>query len=356
MCGKIAKRRRIARSNPEFYGVKIPLSKTYYICEKRRAWAGRENKMKRKRKIALCLCILLTSVVLLSGCKETQAETNSVIYYINKEETKVVPVAYERKAKDTEGAITELLAKLDETPDSVEYKRSLAGNVGIPGWTLEERSLRLNFGSEYYEMDSVEEVLCRAAVVRTLIQIDGVDSVSFYVADSPLTDASGTVIGLMTADSFIENPGEQINSIQTTTITFYFANQEGDALVKEVQERHYNSNVPLEKLVMEQLIKGPISKDAQSALPSGTKLVSVSVLDGVCFVTLDNGFLAQDSEIKDEVVLYSIVDSLCELPNINKVQISVNGDTSILFREKYPLSRLYERDLDYLETEEEGTQ
>ena len=74
----------------------------------------------------------------------------------------------------------------------------------------------------------------------------------------------------------------------------------------------------------------------------------------MCFVTLDEGFLAPGNDVDAGVVIYSIVNSLVELPNVNKVQISVNGDTSIVYREKFPLSTVYERDLDYVVTPEKG--
>ena len=45
---------------------------------------------------------------------------------------------------------------------------------------------------------------------------------------------------------------------------------------------------------MEQLLDGPRSSNAQAAIPFGTNLVSVSVMDGVCLVNLDEGFLAQN--------------------------------------------------------------
>jgi germination protein M len=158
----------------------------------------------------------------------------------------------------------------------------------------------------------------------------------------------------MTNDSFIENPGEQINSIQTSVITLYFANQEGNGLVRESQEVHYSSNISMEKLVMEHLLEGPESEEAQSAIPDGTKLVNVSVLDGVCYVSLDEGFLNQNYNIEEPVVIYSIVNSLSEISTINQVQISVNGDTSGTYRDSFALDELYERNLDYVtETEEE---
>ena len=139
-------------------------------------------------------------------------------------------------------------------------------------------------------------------------------------------------------------------------MTLYFSNETGDGLVKEVrQDVYYSSNVSLEKLIMEQLLEGPSIVGAKSAIPEGTRLVTVSVVDGVCYVSLDETFRNQDYKVNEAVVIYSIVDSLTELPTINKVQISVNGDTSGQYRDNFPLSDMYDRNLDYVKDVQELT-
>ena len=50
------------------------------------------------------------------------------------------------------------------------------------------------------------------------------------------------------------------------------------------------------------------------------------------------------NEIMEQIVLYSIVNSLTELPDVQKVQLSINGDSSGNLRFNYSLSELYERD------------
>ena len=120
-------------------------------------------------------------------------------------------------------------------------------------------------------------------------------------------------------------------------------------MVKEVREDvYYSSNISMEKLIMEQLLDGPKTKDAKSAIPEGTKLVSVSVVDGVCYVSLDEAFKNQDYKVNEAIVIYSIVDSLSELSTISKVQISVNGDTSGAYRDNFPLADMYDRNMDYV--------
>ena len=67
---------------------------------------------------------------------------------------------------------------------------------------------------------------------------------------------------------------------------------------------------------------------------------------GACLVNLDDGFLTQNFEIKEDVIIYSIVDSLTELDTINTVQIAVNGKTDITYRDKMSLGEYYKKNLD----------
>lgn len=307
-----------------------------------------------KRILVGMLLLLLAAG---AGCgRRRDPKEGYVIYYVNKEVTKTVSVAYEPdippESMSPQEMIEDMLGKLAETPESLEYKKPLAGDIQLMAHKLEGGQLQLTFSSDYSQMDNVTEVLCRACYVRTLMQVEGVDYITFYVGDTPLLDAKGNPVGIMTAESFIENPGEQINSIQTAKITLYFANDQGDGLVSEVQECHYNSNISMEKLVMERLLAGPLSSEGKATIPAGTKLVGVSVLDGVCFVNMDNGFLNQDFDIEEGVVIYSIVNSLAELSNVNKVQLSVNGETNLIYRESFSLGTVYERNLDYVNTSE----
>ncbi len=268
---------------------------------------------------------------------------------MNKEKSRIVKVPYEPEASDTDGLIREFLAVLCSDSDNVEYRKPIPGDVEVTGYSLDGVLLTLQFDSDYSNMSAVEEVLCRAAVVRTMTQIKGVECLSFYVGDAPLTDAKGSIVGSLTQDSFIENPGEQINSIQNTSLTLYFANENGDGLVREVREDvYYSSNISLEKLILEHLLEGPETAGARSAIPEGTRLVTVSVVEGVCYVSLDEAFRNQDYKVNEAVVIYSIVNSLTELPTISKVQISVNGDTGGVYRDSYSLGSMYERNLTYV--------
>lgn len=307
--------------------------------------------MKKRYLIFLLAALLL----LLCGCEsKKEEETGYQIYYLNAEKTKLNPMGYQPKHQEAEEMVKEFLRELSSIPEDVEYQKPIPNDVEITQYRLEGDQLSIWMDSDYYNMDTASEVFCRAAIVRTMTQIPDISCVSFFVGDSPLVDAKNNVVGLMTAESFVENPGEQINAIQTATLTLYFSNKSGDALVKETQTVHYSSNISIEKLVIEHLLEKPKNAEGKSAIPSGTKLLSVTTVDGVCYVNFDSGFMNHDYEIQEPIVIYSIVNSLSELSTVSKVQISVNGSTKGVYRDSCKLDTIYDRNLDYLEEEQKG--
>lgn len=309
-----------------------------------------------QKKWSMLLTVTFLILIIMAGCKGETEDGAYHIEYLNKEKTKLVEVPYEPVNTEPEEMIREFLDVLATESENLEYRKPIPSGVEVTGFSLDDVLLTLRFNAEYSKMNAVDEVLCRAAIVRTMTQIETVDCVAFYIGDIPLTDANGTIIGTMDNESFIENPGEQINSIQNATLTLYFSNESGDALIKEVQEEvYYSGSISLEKLVMEQLLKSPKTEGAKSAIPGGTRLVTISVVDGVCYVSLDESFKNQDYKISEAIVIYSIVNSLTELPSINKVQISINGDTSGVYRDTFKLSSMYERNLDYVSGSESET-
>lgn len=301
------------------------------------------------RLFGLLLCLML-----LPACgKEKQVDKSKAynIYALNKDETKIFSREYEAESTESEALIEELLAQLATMPEKLEYKAPLAGSFKLLNYSLEAGQLVLNFDDPYKQQSVTTEILTRAAVVRTMTQIKGVDYVSFQVMSEPLTDASGNVVGTMSADMFIDNAENEINSHEKVKVRLYFANETGDRLVETNRTLVYSSsgNVSMERLVVEQLIGGPSEQVKDKVFPTinpQTKIVGVTVKDGTCYVNLNESFLTQVYNVTSDVTIYSIVNSLIELPNVNRVQIAINGDSNVMYRENTSLAVAYERNLD----------
>ena len=149
---------------------------------------------------------------------------------------------------------------------------------------------------------------------------------------------------------FIDNAGNEISTYEKVKLTLYLANESGDGLKKVTRTVVYNSNISAERLIVEQLIAGTLEDEkAFPTINPDTKIISINVKDGICYVDLDSTFLTQIYNVTADVTIYSITDSLAELSNVNKVQISINGDTNVTYRENTSLSTVFERNLELVE-------
>ena len=310
------------------------------------------------RKIQLCILslIIFSGMFLLSSCKGSVQKPEGTIqlYYISNTETKVELHEYQLTTKTAAQQVQEVLTQLAVIPEKLEYKAPLAYDFTVNSCRLENETLTLDVSSRYQELKPYLEVLIRASLVCSFTQIDGVNYVSITQDGKPLYDNLGNLVGVMNAEQFINNTGSEINTYEMADITLYFANEAGDGLIAVNRKKAYNTNIPLERLIAEQLISGPGSEVEGIAFPTinpDTKVLSVRTKDGICYVNLDNNFLNQTFNVSADVTIYSLVNSLAELSNINKVQISINGDTSGTYREKYSFQNFYERNLDLVITD-----
>ncbi len=310
---------------------------------------------KEKKGTLFWLGILLAGMLcLLSACANgagRQSGTVYYLYYINNDETKIISREYRSETTDEALLLEELLEELSVISERLEYETPLAKEFALVGHTLDNGLLTLDFDERYRELRGAREVLVRASIVRTVIQLKQIERVTFTVKGEPLVDQAGVAVGVMNEESFIENAGNEINAYEKVDLRLYFANETGDYLVEENRLNVvYNSNISLEKLVVEKLVEGPAAKDAYPTINPDTKVISVTVKDGICYVNLSGDFLNQPYNVTTDVTIYSITNSLVELSNVNKVQISVDGETNISYREKLSLNNLFERNLDMLES------
>lgn len=304
---------------------------------------------RKKRKILFSLLLFL----LLSACGQPKKNNSGVvyqIYYVNHDETGVIFNEYATETTKRDELVEELLEQMGAESEKLEYKAPLAGNFKLLGFSFSEDQLILNFDENYRAQPVINEILVRAALVRTLTQIEGISYVSFQVNSQPLLDASGAMVGVMNAEQFIDNAGNEINTYEKVKLILYLADEDGDHLKPITRTVVYNSNISMERLVVEQLIAGPAKNEAVfPTINPATKVISVNVQDGICYVNLGSNFLTQIFNVTSDVTIYSITNSLVELSNVNKVQISIDGNTNVNYKENTSLSTVFERNLEIVE-------
>lgn len=292
----------------------------------------------------LSVCVFIT--VSLTGCVASSSKNQFTIYYVNQERTALA----EYKTKLDESADAQALVnEMDKARKKSTFIPARPAYVKVDHVQTDGQNVYIYYTDTYKSMDNATEVLYRAAVVKTLTQLPEVDHVMFYVDGAPATYADGTVIGMMSADDFVEASGSNSADIQSADIKLYFANAKGDKLIPMDMNVTYNKNVPIERVVVEQLINGPGISGYYRTLPANVKLLGISVTDGTCYVNLDSTFIDGMVNAAEMVPVYSIVNSLCDIPQIDRVQILINGESNRMYRESISLETKFTNNEDIVQ-------
>ena len=248
--------------------------------------------------------------------------------------------------------ISQLLTALEEVLWTEDEKDLIMDRNPIYEYKVDSNGLlSLRFSPDYNASQSITEVLRRAAIVKTLCQLDGVSAVEFYIGTQPLLNSGGKPVGMLTAEDFIDSTGENTDFYQEAKLSVYFANEDGDALVESNLKITYDGTVSTERLILEQLMEGPVLGEMQAVIPKGTVLNKVTIRDGICYVDFNEKFMETRKGITAEVAVYSVVNSLTELSNVYKVQFLINGSTRKNYQ-NLDFSSAFERNLEIVEGEQ----
>lgn len=296
----------------------------------------------------LCLAVLTAAC----GRQEQIGEDDSFVYCLNEDATGLIKVACDLPDEGAQEAAEAVLEELSTPAEDIEYMTPIPEEVKIQNCELFGGILEVDFSGEYLDMGNIREKLMRAAVVQSLVRIDGVNAVAFTVDGEPLTDQDGVEIGLMNGDDFVETTASSPNAYQTDTLTLYFANESGDKLVAEQEDVRYSSNVSKDKLIVEKLMQGPNGTEYYPTINPDTNLLSVTTKDKICYVNFDNTFLTGAYDVLPELTVYSIVNSLVEGTEATQVQITINGETDATYMETVDLSQPLEADMDLVAADE----
>ncbi len=305
-------------------------------------------------KYLFCL-IFLVFIINISGCnnqvKEQILEDESYykIYYVNNLEDKLVSEDYFAKEDKTDKLVKELIGRLTSIPDGITLKKPIPDEVKIKGIKIKDDCVTINFSETYKQITGISEILRRACVVKTLCQIDGINKVEYTIEDQPLMYSELNPVGAMSADDFIDNTGGETTYYQNVQVSLYYTDLEGKKLFQTRHNVEFDGTISLEELVVRQLLAGPLEDDKLSpVLPAGTKINKVSLKDGICYVDFSKEFLEGRDGVSDDVIVYSVVNSLSDIGNVSKVQFWIDGKPVSSYRETVQIDLPIERKFDII--------
>ena len=115
-------------------------------------------------------------------------------------------------------------------------------------------------------------------------------------------------------------------SMQYEKYTLFFASADGKSMAEESFSIEDTSSA--EKIayaVMEKLLEGPKRAEHKRAIPENTALLGIRLEEKTITVNLSQDFEKTVGPASRLMAIYSVVNTLCAIDGINKVQILVNG-------------------------------
>jgi len=144
--------------------------------------------------------------------------------------------------------------------------------------------------------------------------------------ESSSTEVSSTEVSSTSQETSVTSQETENNnsSNEEVTINVYYADQNGEYLIGEARILSGGS-----KYVdaISEMMKEPIDSSLVKLIPESTKINSVTVKDGMANVDLSKNFVDDRfvGDTADILLIYSIVSTLTEFPDVNSVEFYTDG-------------------------------
>ena len=211
-----------------------------------------------------------------------------------------------------------LTALLAGPPQDSELVSLIPPGTGLTRWSVEGRTARVELSEAYARLSGIDRTIADYCVTLTLSQLPGVDRVE-------LSAGGGDGRMLRVGDVIFSGAEEEPVDVP---VSLYFRRVGSDSLAFELRVFRLTEDETPARAVLEALAEGPQDESLEALLPRELTVRYAWVDDGVCYADLSGVLLAAvpDSRSDQELVISSIVDTLCSMDKVDQVQLLVEGE------------------------------
>lgn len=143
--------------------------------------------------------------------------------------------------------------------------------------------------------------------------------------------------------STVEEDKDLTEKQEMRTVILYFGDENSEHLRPEKREIPQSAEVG--RAVLEALIKGPQKGSYGKTIPEGTKVLGVQIKDGIAYADFSEEIAKNHpgGSAAEIMTVYSVVNTLTELPSIKKVKFLINGKETETLVGHFDLSQPVER-------------
>lgn len=266
------------------------------------------------RKLILTV---LSFAALLCGCGQGQKQENDVVVYrLDSSEGEPTCVFSTELIRVEEDDAVQTAMDALNSPSAAGARRAFPEGVDILSARYEKGKVTLDMSASYAKLGAAEKALADIAAAMTFAGIDRVCYVDIYCAGTLCAQN----LSLWSAD-FEDSSMKDASK----AVKIFLPGEFGLDCETVMMELPRGADI-LETLVAEVIARLSDGGSGFGVSPQ-TRVLSVTVEDYHCSVDLSEEFFAtepQDFELAEQII-YSFVNTLCLLPGIDTVSISVDG-------------------------------
>ena len=276
-------------------------------------------------------CVILSLLLLLTGlCACDVGEQDGMsLWFLTEGESGSLSLV--REDYNGQAAVPDMMAALLNGPRGMGGLISpIPDEVELLGWKLMGKTAVIDLSHPYDELTGLGLTLADYCITLTLTQLEGVDSVSITVDGFPLRHREKQ--SFRKEDVVLSGAEEEPVEL---TAALCFRQAGGNELGVELRMFRLTESESATLAVLQALLAGPKEAGLTAILPPELTVYSARVDGGICYADFSVSLLELIPETLEaqELVVRSIVESLCSLGHVQAVQLLVEGEPLVQYGE-----------------------
>lgn len=281
--------------------------------------------MRKKRMI----CALLMLVLLLTGCVKSQEEKWELrLFYPAPEYEAGGDVLHsqavdwsQQEGKEAAEQVKQVVSLLLNKDGSMDFPSPLPQGTELLRCSVSGGIATLDFSAAYRRLSGFDLTVANYCITLSASQIPSVRWIQLLVEGQPLPTRESEY--LTTGDVLLTSSEDVV---KTVPVTLYFPDAEG-VLQPERRELliYEGENRPLR--VTEALLEGSQEEALQKLLPEGVEVAGAWMDGDICCLNFSFASYRKlcEAEVDQALVVCGLVQSLCSLSEVQRVQFLVDG-------------------------------
>ena len=275
------------------------------------------------KKLCMLLAVLAVLALVPAACAGGEETALRLYFPAAPEPDGSLPRAVDSENYYGEPTVDGLLDALLAGPEEAGLTGLFGSDVWLLGWTMEGERLQVDLSAAYGDLTGIDLTLADCCITLTLSQLEGVEQVHVTAGGSDLAYRGRQILS---EDDMIFTGAEE--EPRLVDVELYFPRSGGRGLGFEVREFTLTEDDDLYATVTLALLAGPESSALRAVFPEGTELLSTRLEEGICYVNFSAALIDQApaGQAEQDLLLYSIVDTLGNLDAVTAVQLLVEGE------------------------------